>query len=75
MFAESETRTLGRLFGSVIAGTRGWRTVHNEELRGLLPFIPHLFFKVIEFGMMKSAEKLARTEYMVNACGLSFGKH
>jgi hypothetical protein len=36
MFTESETRVLGRLFGSVIAGTRGWRTVPNEELHDLL---------------------------------------
>jgi hypothetical protein len=33
---------LARIFGPVIAGTRGWRTVHNEKLHALLPFLPHI---------------------------------
>jgi hypothetical protein len=48
--------------------------VHNEEFHDLLSFIPHLLLQVIEFGRMKLAEKLARTEYMVNSCRLSVGK-
>jgi len=48
----------------------------NEELHDLLSFLPYLLIKVIEFGRLKSAEKLARTEYscMVNSCKLSVGK-
>ena len=74
MFTESETRALRRLFGSAIAGTREWRTVRNEKLRDLLSFLSHLSIKVVEFGRMKSAEKVARTECMVNSCRFSVGK-
>jgi hypothetical protein len=68
MFAESETRALGILCGSAIAGTRGWRIVHNEGLHNVMSFLPHTLLKMIELRRMKSAEKLARTEYVVNAC-------
>lgn len=56
MFAESETRARGMLCGSAIAGTRGWRIVHNEKLHDVMSFLPHILLKVIELGRMKSAE-------------------